>query len=244
MMIKGNFKKLAALTFAVALGVGTTAYGATNDQKQIVSNKSTKTTVQKVHIAKKKGFHEPKLFKDLGLTGQDIENARKSGKTIFDLAKEKGYTEAQVRDMIIKENTEAINKAVADGKLTKEQAEKRLSSLKEYVAKWDGTIKEHGFHGRMGMDKTFQRLGLSKEYIINAEKSGKSIFEIAKTKGFTEEQVKNMIIQDRAEAINKAVTDGRITKEEANDRISKMKERISKWDGKLHFNKEGEKKSQ
>lgn len=96
-------------------------------------------------MGKKEGYKHGgrfKAFKELGLTEQDIEEARKSGKTIFDIAKEKkGLSPEQVKAIMIKSKTEAINKKVSEGKITKEKADEIIAKMKKRIENWDGKLK-------------------------------------------------------------------------------------------------------
>lgn len=139
-MIRKNFKKAAALALIFTTLIGSTAF-ATTSLTPNETNTAPKLKNSKVH---KKGFKREafnKLLKDLGLTGEDLKKAEESNKTIFDLAKEKGYSEKQVKEMLIKNKTDAINKAVEDGDLTREKADKIIEKVKEKTSNWDGSLK-------------------------------------------------------------------------------------------------------
>lgn len=173
-----------------------------------------------------------RLLDELKISKEDIDAARSSQKTLFDLAKEKGYTPQQVKDKLLKYETEAVNKAVTEGKLTKEMASDILTKKKERLAAWDGSFKN--FDHRPKDIKFLRDLGLSKQEIEEARKSGKTIFDLAKEKkNLTPQQVKDMMIKDKAEAINKKVSDGELTKEKGEQIITNMKTRIQNWDGKF-----------
>lgn len=141
-------KKIGVVTLTLAIGVSSTAFAHEKkpDTNQDGTQKNIEIKKDCNDCNKKHGrahMKRNKVFEKMGIKKEDIENAKKSGKTMFDLAKEKGYTEAQVKEMIIKDRTEAINKAVEGGKLTKEEAEVKIVNMKEKVSKWDGTIKDH-----------------------------------------------------------------------------------------------------
>lgn len=58
------------------------------------------------------------------------------------------------------------------------------------------------------------KLGLSDADITNAANSGETPYDLATEKGMTEEQLKVSLLEERAKAIDAAVTKGTITKEE------------------------------
>jgi hypothetical protein len=59
----------------------------------------------------------------LGMTPEEIFTERSAGKTLSQIANEKGVTDQQVIDAVLAGQQEAIDQAVADGKITQEQAD-------------------------------------------------------------------------------------------------------------------------
>lgn len=229
-MIKVNFKKTSALILFIVLGINCKTL-AQNNLTSIKSSNCTKTLEEKSKTTVHKDQSFAKLVNKLGLTKNDIENARSNGKTLFDLAKEKGYTPDQVRKMAIEIKTDTINKAVTDGKISKEQGDTALKNMSEKISKWDGSIKSHKC-GKHSWSVVLNQLGITNEEIANAKKSGKTAFDLAKEKkGMTPDQVKSLIIKTKTDAINKKVTEGKITREKGDLIISKVKSRVENWDG-------------
>ncbi|WP_199621133.1 sigma-70 family RNA polymerase sigma factor [Paenibacillus alkalitolerans] len=83
----------------------------------------------------------------LGLTNEELKEALISGKSLADVAKEKGVEVQKVIDAQVKALTERINQAVTDGKLTAEQAEEQISKLTEKV---EDMVNGTGFMGGRG----------------------------------------------------------------------------------------------
>ena len=69
----------------------------------------------------------------LGMTQEEIYAERSSGKTLSDLAAEKGITDQQLIDAIVEGRSEAINQAVTDGSITQEQADWMLEKMETTV---------------------------------------------------------------------------------------------------------------
>jgi hypothetical protein len=63
------------------------------------------------------------LANELGMTTAEVQSAIQSGKTPYQIAQEKGYTAAQISDLMEKMHDEALQQAVASGALTQEQAD-------------------------------------------------------------------------------------------------------------------------
>lgn len=140
-----NIKKITALSLAMSLSIGITVNAATSLPATEKSNEEGKKIELKEGIFKKR-HHDGGLYrtaKEIGITKEEMKDAREKGKNFFELAKQKGYTEQQVKDMMLKNKSEALDKAVENGKLTKEKAEEIKNRMKEKISNWDGILKNH-----------------------------------------------------------------------------------------------------
>jgi polyhydroxyalkanoate synthesis regulator phasin len=81
------------------------------------------------------------------------------------------------------------------------------------------------------------KYGMCSADIEKAKKEGKTFFDLAKTKGVSEADFKAAIISPKLKGIDAAVATGELTKEKASDLKTKLKESISKWDGKIEDSK-------
>jgi hypothetical protein len=144
-MKKQIVKRIGALALTLSIGVSSAALAQEKkpdtDQDGTTKKIETKKDCHRKH--EKAHMMNGRVFEKMGIKKEDVQKAKQTGKTMFDLAKEKGYTEAQVKEMIVKDRTEAINKAVENGKLTREEADTKILKVKEKISKWDGTIKDH-----------------------------------------------------------------------------------------------------
>jgi polyhydroxyalkanoate synthesis regulator phasin len=87
----------------------------------------------------------------LGITVDELRTALREGSTIAEVAQEKGIDVQVVIDAIVAERTEQIAAAVADGKLTQEQADERLADLEAKVTeRVNQALPEGGRGGRGG----------------------------------------------------------------------------------------------
>jgi len=89
----------------------------------------------------------------LGLTPGQLLDARTAGKSLLDIAKEKGITEQQLVDAMVAERKTALDQAVKDSKLTQEQADWMLGATKA-LAPFQLTnpfVGKQGGPGGMGM---------------------------------------------------------------------------------------------
>lgn len=95
-------------------------------------------------------YMQAALAEALGFSLDEIEAAQKDGKTVWQLAQEKGLTLEEFQAAMTSARQKAIEKMVADGLLTQEQADWMLSRMQNM---WGG-----GFGGRggcPGMDGDF-----------------------------------------------------------------------------------------
>jgi polyhydroxyalkanoate synthesis regulator phasin len=180
----------------------------------------------------------------LGVDLADLRKELSDGKSLADVAKDKGKSvdglEQTLRDAIRAD----ADKAVEDGKLTKEQAdrivEKLSATVDELVEHGGGPILRFhergrlmgpigpppgkGFPGFFGgfdfMEKAADYLGMDPSDLRKELSDGKSLADVAEDKGESvdglEQSLRDAI---RADA-DKAVDDGKLTKEQA-DRLVK-----------------------
>ena len=93
----------------------------------------------------------------LGLSPEDMEAELKSGKTLAELAEEKGVTTDQVLETITRKVGEALDAEVAAGNMTPEQAEER----KSFAASRAADCIENGGCGQRGHGQGQRKNGQS-----------------------------------------------------------------------------------
>lgn len=232
-MVKRNFKLMTALAITLSLSLGfVTAHAA-------AAPSTVSGTTEKVEckMNNKVGFCNPTysiLENKLGFTKTQIEDDAKSGKTAFDLAKEKGMTEDQLRTAIIDAKSQKIDQMVTDGKITKDEATAMKTNLSTKIKNWDGNLKQHKRgHFKAVHSVLENKLGFTKTQIEDAAKAGKTAFDLAKEKGMTEDQLRSAIVDAKSKKIDQLVSEGKITKEKSDTIKANLKDKIQKWDGSL-----------
>ena len=68
-------------------------------------------------------YMEAALAEQLGLTEEELEERHANGETFWQIAEEQGYTTEEAQQMMVDARNVALDKMVADGTLTEEQAE-------------------------------------------------------------------------------------------------------------------------
>jgi bacterioferritin-associated ferredoxin len=114
---------IASLVITLTLAGGATAFAAAPDSPSTSNPIGTclyygKTTAMRGYTAVTNV-----LKSKFGVTDDEINKAAQSGKTLYDVAKDKGVTDEQFKSAVIEERIKAIDQAVKDGTMTKEQAD-------------------------------------------------------------------------------------------------------------------------
>ena len=122
-------KLIIALTMTIAMSLGVTAYADTE---------STTVIHQKAGLGMITGMRgydyiESVLKNKLGITDDEITDGLNSGKTMYDLAKEKEMTVDQFKTALLEERNKAVDKAVADGHITSEEGDSLKETLKNNI---------------------------------------------------------------------------------------------------------------
>lgn len=139
-MIK-SLKNISAITICLVLATSVTTFASTKPADEEHKNPSNSTKIEENSY--KRSRFKTEVFEKLGITKEDIENGKKSGKSIFDIAKEKGHSEADVKKLMIEEKSKYIDAEVQRGVITKEKADEIKIHFKDKIEKWDGKLKDN-----------------------------------------------------------------------------------------------------
>lgn len=90
-----------------------------------------------------KGQDHTALLDLLQMDEQAFKEARQAGKSIVEIAAEKGISEQQVLDTLVKEASQRLDDAVASGKMTQEQATAMKDKMTERIKQM---IEKKGTH--------------------------------------------------------------------------------------------------
>lgn len=124
-------KLILGLVMAITMGLGVTAYAANTE----TTPSTTTAAHQRVGLARVTGvkgydYVEAVLKNKLSMTDAEIATGFNSGKTMYDLAKEKGMSEDEFKAALLEERNKAVDKAVTDGTITKEDGDSMKETLK------------------------------------------------------------------------------------------------------------------
>ena len=141
------------------------------------------------------------------------------GTLLGKVAAKLGVTESELQTAIDEARTETIDEAVAEGRLTEEQAER----LRE-----GGFPFHRGLHraGRHILDAGAGVLGMEKDDLVAELREGNSLADVAAAQGIGVDDFEAQLLAEVQADIDAKVADGTITQEQA-DRLSEgLEERI------------------
>lgn len=192
------------------------------------------------------GFRGGNVVKEtatiLGVEESAVQEALQAGKTLAAFAEEKGLAKADYLSKLVAAETTAINAEVTAGKLTQEQADKKLADLSDQLTKQiEGTkgafpggdrggkdmAKGMG-HGSNLVEQTATILSVEPSVVQEAVKAGQTLSAFAVEKGLTEADYVAKLVAAETTAIQAEVTAGKLTQEQADKRLTGLSDRITK----------------
>ena len=178
------------------------------------------------------GGHGPGLdaaAKALNLSVDDLRSKLGDNKTIAQVAQEQGVDVQTVIDAMVADATAHVDQAVQDGKLTADQANERKANLQERITKLvnEGKPKGEGRGHGPKLDAAAKALGVSTDELRAQLQNGKTIAQVADDHNVDKQKVIDAMVKDAQDHIDQAVQDGKLTADQANERKSELKDRIT-----------------
>jgi lambda repressor-like predicted transcriptional regulator len=169
----------------------------------------------------------------LGMTLDQINTLRAQGKSLVEIAATKGVTEDSLVNAILKGQKDALQAAVTAGKISQAQADALLKNVEQGIR---FMVESKGV-GRFGMGPGMgivsgdsavvtKLLGLTIDQINSLRAQGKSLVEIAATKGVSEDTLVNAILKANQDGVAAAVKSGKITQAQADLILKDMTQRV------------------
>ncbi|MGY1691380.1 hypothetical protein [Geodermatophilus sp. SYSU D01105] len=119
---------------------------------------------------------------------------------------------------------DALAGLVGDGSITQEQADEVATTLSE--AGLGGRGGHHG--GGRDLAAAAEALGMSEDDLHTAlEADGATLAQVAEDQGVAVDTVVQALVTAEQERIAQAVTDGRITQEQADERLADLEQRVT-----------------
>jgi hypothetical protein len=86
----------------------------------------------------------------VGLTVDEVNDRLSNGETMWEIARAEAFSDAEIQDLMVQAHNTALDKAVADGVITLEQADWMRERMSQGVGGGLGTGSCHGGGGMMG----------------------------------------------------------------------------------------------
>jgi polyhydroxyalkanoate synthesis regulator phasin len=180
-------------------------------------------------------FDHKALREFLKIDEDTLKSEREAGKTMVEIAAERGISEQQLKDFHKAQMAQHVEQMIKEGRITAEQAEKmkeRMANHEPFDGKGPGKgmmggkgkMGGHPFMG--GHEELLTLLKLDKEAFKSEVDSGKSLLAIAEKQGVSKEQLVNFFKDHMTKRMNEAVAAGKMTAEQAQERQANMLKHI------------------
>jgi hypothetical protein len=154
----------------------------------------------------------------LGLQPDKVKQSLKEGKSLLDLAKEQGLSEADFTNRLLAVRYSKIEEAVKSGKITKEKADSVKAKMQQHISfmiqsrnllelhsKGDKKTEQLNERRMMSPEKLAAIIGIPEDKLIEHLKAGKSITEIAEAQGISKQQLIAKIKDNLTPFLDKAL---------------------------------------
>jgi polyhydroxyalkanoate synthesis regulator phasin len=176
------------------------------------------------------------LLKNTGLTAQEIADGKAAGLTWGQILDQYGdVTAAQAKQQVLDTLKSKLDQAVANGKLTQEQADQKLADagtkIDEFLNSTPGDHAEGKEHGRGfksfgSLETVAGVLGIDEATLRQRLAAGETLAQIA---GDKTQAVIDALTAEANAKIDEAVANGKMTQEQADQAKAKASEMITKF---------------
>lgn len=175
---------------------------------------------------------------ELGMTVQDLREALDEGQSVADLAEAQGVPLDDILNALLEPVTEHLDQAVADGKLTQEEADAKLAEVTERLSEQlenDDLLANRPSRrpgnrtprpNRQHLETIAEVLGMEAEDLREALVDGQTVAEIAEAQGVSLDTIVEALLAPAVERLNQAVADGKMTQEEADAKLEELTDRL------------------
>jgi uncharacterized protein (DUF433 family) len=181
------------------------------------------------------------IAEQLGMEVDELIDALRNGKTIEDLASEKGVSLEDIEEAILNSIKEKLDELVADGKMTQERADAILERISEHIG--DMLAGEHRMGPRQGgprhggrgammrvgqemLKVVAQTLGMEVDDLMAELRDGKTIADVAAEQGVSLDDIEAAILASIEAKLDQLVSDGKLTQEQADQILERVAEHI------------------
>jgi hypothetical protein len=160
-----------------------------------------------------------------------------SPKSFFDsVAKHLGISPQKLQDATKAAATDQVDAALADGKITKAQADELKARINsgEYPPFFGPSFgRSHEFHGGPGLHLFGDKLsgaagylGLTEDQLRTKLMNGQSLAGVARAQGKSVDGLKQTILDGAKKQLDQAVKDGDLTQTQANEMLGRLQAHV------------------
>jgi hypothetical protein len=168
---------------------------------------------------------------ETGLRHVQILQQLRDGSTLAQIITVNGGSVEETITAAVAAATERINEAVANGNMTQEQADELIAALQDvYTAAINGELG----HPRLELMVSFgvirlasDETGLVPREIVRQLMGGKSLSEVLTENNVDVNAFIDTAVTQARDRLNQAVTNGRITQEQADERLANIRETLT-----------------
>jgi hypothetical protein len=169
-------------------------------------------------------------------TPTEKPRAERADRWLEALASRLGKTPEELRAAVVAAQKDVIARAVAEGRLTQEQAD-RLNRRVEQAGSLGGLSRpkiaaaaararlKGGPKIAVGRELA-DYLGLPPRDLIQQLRSGRSLAEVAQARGKSRDDVKTFLTNQARTRLDRAVTNGNLTREQADARLKRLTDQL------------------
>ncbi|HEY5011720.1 MAG TPA: hypothetical protein VIK61_03320 [Acidimicrobiia bacterium] len=167
--------------------------------------------------------------KAIGVSTDTLLTDLRGGKTIAQVATSKGVAVKTVVDAMVAAAKTHVDSEVKEGHLTADQAKQIEANLTQMITDRvngtftrpdapggpDGLHRGFGFRGGFGLDAAAKAIGVSTDTLLTGLKSGKTIAQVATSKGVAVKTVVDAMVAAAKTEFDSQVKAGRLTADQA-----------------------------
>ena len=170
---------------------------------------------------------------------------QESQTVLNEVARELGVTPAKLRTALENALVKRVDAAVADGRLTREQADRLEARIRSgdvpLLSPRPHPRRAHGPFGRFGrLDAAASYLGVDHAELREALRSGRSLADVARENGKSVDGLVSALTNAATERLEAAVAAGRLTDAQRDEIASRLEQRIRRFvDGTFERGRRG-----
>ena len=173
----------------------------------------------------------------LGLEPAEFRELLKEGSAPAEIAEGYGSTGQALIDAIVSAEKTHLDQAVAEGKITQEQADSILARHTRTATQWVNEGKDpvapqcrrKARVARHWLKIAAETVGMPVRGFVAAVREGQTPAQIANANGSSGEAIIDAIVADARERLDQTVAEGKITQEQADKRLAQITEKVTNW---------------